>query len=748
MARPGSIAKGAGAGARADPCAHAAQGGARRHLLRDHLGGTGELAAVFASAFGAESWGRAAGRLHDLGKFAAHFQAMLASAAGYEVHLEGDDLDGPRDHSSAGAIHAIDRLGGSEGLALALLVAGHHGGLPAAADLVKRRIPHKRRERCLGRALEGGARPEDLAIPELRVPDAFADPRTPGAPHRFEMWVRMLFSCLCDADFLDTEAFYGPEKAQARDGAPDVGELAVTLGAHLDHKSASAPATEVNHVRREVLEACRSAAASEPGFFSLTVPTGGGKTLASLAFALDHARAHALRRVIVAIPFTSIIEQSAAVYRGALGREVVLEHHTARDPAGDSQALRLAAENWDSPIVVTTTVQLFESLFANRPARCRKLHRLAGSVIVLDEAQSLPPAMLAPLLDGLRSLVTDFRCSLVISTATQPAFGADLLEGGIEGIREIVPSGARLFERLRRVRVKWPSAAEPLSWGELAASIAEHPDVLAIVHRRADAQLLTRALDALTGDASTFHLSALMCPAHRSSLISAIKDRKRHGLPVRLVATQLVEAGVDLDFAVVYRAMAGLDSLAQAAGRCNREGRLEGLGELRVFVAPTVPPRGVPATGLAIASGLLEARPDLDLFAPSVHGTYFERLYGARDLDARGVQELRRKLDFPAVAAGFSLIEDGWSEPVVAPYGEAARLLGDLARSQTRDALRGLQRFTVNVRAADRERWVATGAAREVAGLVVAVEGSAAYDERFGLDMQRVGAVDPESLVA
>ncbi len=698
-------------------------------------------------AFTDPAWGFLAGRLHDLGKFAATFQKMLAAENGYEAHVEGD-MAGPRDHSTAGAIHALEAAKDGRGLALALLVAGHHCGLPSAEDLVKRRVPEKRRDRCLARAIEGGASDGDLAIDLPGLPSAFQDPRVHGATERFEMWVRMVFSCLCDADFLDTEAFYEPTQTRERGGGPSIATLRDRLGVHLVQVASEAPPTEVNRVRAEVLAACRSSAALPPGFFSLTVPTGGGKTLASMAFALDHAANHGLRRVVVAIPFTSIIEQSAAVYREALGDEAVLEHHSALAHQRDTNVARLASENWDAPLVVTTTVQLFESLFANRPSACRKLHRLARCVIVLDEAQTLPPGLLAPLLDALRALVADFGATVVFCTATLPALGADRIACGLRDVREIVPPGVRAFERLRRVRTRWPASAEPADWEALADEVAGERDVLAIVHRRADARLLCEALDERLGDRSTVHLSALMCPEHRSEVLAAIKERKRSGLPVRVVSTQLVEAGVDLDFAVVYRALGGLDSMAQAAGRCNREGRLPGLGELRVFHAPTPPPPGVPAAAAEVTRGFLETRPGLDLFSPEAFGDYFEQLYASRNLDAKGIQELRRRLDFPEVATRFRLIEDGWSAPVVVPWGDAAERLAALDRQSDRGHLRALQRLTVNVAARDRAHWVEDGAAREVAGLVVAVGNSEAYDTRFGLLLDRAGTVDPESLVA
>lgn len=242
----------------------------------------------------------------------------------------------------------------------------------------------------------------------------------------------MLFSALCDADFLDTEAFFDASKGSLRSGGPTLAELEKRLTVYMETKEAAAlsSGTEVNRVRAEVRTACHQAATRLPGVFSLTVPTGGGKTLAGLSFALRHARLHGRRRIIVAIPYTSIIEQTAQVYRDALGEESVIEHHSALEPARATPRNRVASENWDAPLVVTTTVQLLESLLANRPGACRKLHNLVGSVIILDEAQALPPGQLAPIIDVLAELVRSFGVTLVFSTATQPAFHRPALPQG------------------------------------------------------------------------------------------------------------------------------------------------------------------------------------------------------------------------------------------------------------------------------------------------------------------------------
>jgi CRISPR-associated endonuclease/helicase Cas3 len=455
----------------------------------------------------------------------------------------------------------------------------------------------------------------------------------------------------------------------------------------------------------------------------------------------------------VAIPYTSILEQNAAAYREAFGDDdAILEHHAAFDPRRETARSRLAAQNWDVPVVVTTTVQLFESLFARRTSRCRKLHNLARSVIILDEAQTLPPGLLHPTLEALWALVTDYGASLVISTATQPAFSRTSLGGfGFGSVQEIVAPQLRAFERLRRVAVRWPEKLdEPTSYPALAEEVAEHRDVLVITHLRNDARRLTELLDARLGDEATIHLSALMCPEHRSEVLAQIRQSKQRGKPVRVVSTQLVEAGVDLDFPIVYRALAGLDSLAQAAGRCNREGLLSN-GELRVFVAETSPPRGVLQTGRAIVEGMLRANPALDLLSSAPHRTYFERLYSAANTDAKAIQAARSKLLFEDVADQYKLIEDGWSQPIVANYGRALELLDHLRHyGPSRPILRALGRFSVNVPRRLVQEWVTRGVAivDEDSGVVALAPYVVAYDTRFGLVPDRAaGAASVGALI-
>lgn len=692
-------------------------------VLEEHLQQVAEKASKFACAFGAADWGHLAGLWHDLGKYRRSFQDYLlrGGAIGFEGTQE--QAPGRVDHSTAGALHAVRTLG-PLGKVLGYVIAGHHAGLPDGLG----------GQSALELRLKKSEVMADLDLSS--VPGEilrFVAP-TSGPPSRraeeAHLWVRLLFSCLVDADSLATEAFTDPDKADLRATYPSPDELFSRLEHHLEAKFGE-PRTEVHRIRQEVLNACIEKAVLPPGIFSLTVPTGGGKTLSSLAFALRHASLHEQRRVVYAIPYTSIIEQTAKTFREIFG-DAVLEHHSnldPDDPARETLRSSLAAENWDAPIVVTTNVQLFESLFSARRSRCRKLHRLVRSVIVLDEAQLLPPEFLAPILHVLRLLVRDYGVSVVLSTATQPAL--DLGE-----VRELAPDPAELDRRLRRVRYRWPSSNRPQSWDEIAARLIEHPSVLCVVNRRDDARELVRLLPE-----GTIHLSALMCGAHRSRTIARIKRLLAAGEPVRVVSTQLVEAGVDLDFPAVFRAFAGLDSIAQAAGRCNREGRLAGLGEVAVFHPPKDPPRGLLRMAADTAAELLFGQAP-DFLEPELFTRYFDLLYRTKidDLDRHGILSLLGKnagvLDIQFREAGdrFRLIEESGYQPVLVGWEKGADLLREFRhREPDRGLFRRAQRYVVTLPPWQLGPLVQAGALAEIAPGLFGQRDDRLYDETFGL---------------
>jgi CRISPR-associated endonuclease/helicase Cas3 len=724
-----------------------------------HLLHVAKLAARFAKAFDSESWGYCAGLWHDLGKYQAEFQEKLL---GSKLSVE---------HSGTGAALAIKK---SEefGVPLAFVIAGHHAGLANRASdeagsprpLLERLKENKPTlERILSHIPgEIVSHPLPVMIPEfLRASSGI---RRDDLSRKSEFWTRFVFSVLVDADRLDTEAFCDPTKSVLRCHFSSVNTLRTRLETFIENKidglSSKERAKPVNVLRAQVLEACRAATRLSPGVFSLTVPTGGGKTLSALSFALGHAEQHNLRRVIVVIPYTSIIEQTADVYRQALGAENVVEHHSNLDPekikSGYEEELtrrhELACENWDAPVIVTTTVQFFESLFSNHPSRCRKIHNIAHSVVIFDEVQCLPPGFLLSIIEALNELAAHYGCSIILSTATPPALAAkERSEVGLTGIREIVGNTRELAGKLKLVEYEWPSRETgPLSWQQLAERLVESHQVLAVVHKRDDARNLARELQAIAPNEPVLHLSALMCAAHRSEVLAQIKRRLAQGTSCRVISTQLVEAGVDLDFPVVYRALGGLDSIVQAAGRCNREGRLA-KGHVVVFCAATSPPRGTPCRAMEVTQALLqEGGGSLDPSDPKLFEKYFRMLYLVENQDVKRIQTLRQEFNFASVGREFKLIEDGFTKSIVVPYGLAETHVQELRiKGPTRDVLRKLQRFIVNIYPEAFVKLANAGCLEEVSEGIFVLSNpyQSYYDNTFGLVTGDETQADPAALV-
>jgi CRISPR-associated endonuclease/helicase Cas3 len=651
--------------------------------LEDHLRAVAEKAAEFASAFQSSDWAWNAGWLHDLGKADSAFQGYLLR----ENDLDDSNYDSGRvNHSSAGAAFAEDKLGACVGRILAYMAAGHHAGLPDCE------IGNASLSVRLGEGRENLKRIQDYAsmiIGELR---GVSRPPKYVRCGDFHLWIRMIYSCLVDADFLDTEAFMQPRQVENRFGFKTLAELKPIFYAFMGEKAAKADKTPVNAIRQEILAACRQAAQQNPGLYSLTVPTGGGKTLSGMAFALDHAVKHGKRRIIYVIPYTSIIEQTAQTLAGIFGPENVVEHHSNLDPELETQRARLAAENWDAPIIVTTNVQFFESLYAAKSGRCRKLHNIVNSVVILDEAQLLPPELLTPCVDVMNRLVRNYGVTMVLSTATQPALP------GLDSPTEIIPVALDLYGRLKRTEFNLPDLKTRIEWVDLAKRLQQHDQVLCVVNTRRDCHDLFKLMPE-----GTIHLSALMCGEHRSLVISNIKQRLRDGAPIRVISTQLVEAGVDIDFPVVYRAIAGLDSIAQAAGRCNREGRLE-KGEIHVFVPPKSAPLGLLRKGEDTTRELC-AMKDFDLHQANVFARYFTLLYSrVNDTGSHFNDWLVRDenphlhFQFRTAAEKFRLIDDQAQRAVFVRHGESSKWLDQLrVIGPTRENMRRLQRYTVNL---------------------------------------------------
>jgi CRISPR-associated endonuclease/helicase Cas3 len=756
--------------------AHSQNAAGEWHRLDDHLNQVATLAAEFSSAWGDPCWARLAGAWHDLGKARSGFQRYVQQDR--DAHIEGRVAGVEKTHAIAGALHAraefAKRLDARSADLLArtlqYLIAGHHAGLgdwqPVDHVGLATRLASPAAQAEYAEALQG-------ATNAGWAPDASPDTaslKAAGAillqdrrPLARSLALRMLFSALVDADFLDTEAHFQPDQTARRARFSPIAWYAERLKTHLAALSARVHAngqadTVVMRARNAVQHACLAQAELPPGVFTLTVPTGGGKTLSSLAFALEHARHHGLRRVVYAIPYTSIIEQTASVFMDIFGEGQVIEHHSQVDSQDtqETTASRLACENWDAPLIVTTNVQLFESLFASRTSRCRKLHRLAGSVIVLDEAQMLPPEFLQPILDTLNLLLTRYRVTLVLCTATQPvltsrsSFDAKRSLRGLPEPTTIVAAPEILFEQLRRTEIIWPpDLGTPVELTALAEHVAAEPCGLVILNTRRDAMDLARLLPR----DSTLHLSAAMCGAHRAQVVDQIRTRLRDRASgdetnLRVVSTQLIEAGVDVDFPVVWRALAGFDSIAQAAGRCNREGRLVGrLGQVRVVVRP-IPKTLSQLRSAAETTISLHAAGVHDALAPESFERYFQHFYARQHShDARGIVDLlsehtgQMEFSFRGAADRFKLIDDEDQAALLVPLHRLLEgheplepLIAQLARGDTdRWLLRSVQRYVVTIRRRQLDEMLATGAVTSLASGLYLLDDEFRYDTRFGL---------------
>jgi len=679
-------------------------------LLSEHLADTARLAAERGRLLGLGRSAELAGLVHDLGKYDPEFDRVLR---GEPVRV---------DHSTAGGVTLLNSAGPLRPVAelLAYCVLGHHAGLPDKNNAT---------DACLDRRIETyrdrlePAWREVVSVDLAPVASEIMSRMRPGSAFDLSVAVRTIFSCLVDADFRDTEAFYARlEKREVERGWPALQDLLPRFAAAFEAKMAGFAAdTDVNRLRAGILVHVRARAALPPGLFTLTVPTGGGKTLASMGFALDHARAHGHRRIIYAIPFTSIIDQSAEIFRDLFGVDAVLEHHSAIDEERPGQErrdkARLAMEDWAAPIVVTTNVQLFESLFAARPSRARKLHNIAGSVIVLDEAQCLPRGLLLPALRMLDTLAAHYGCTILLCTATQPAFDSRHLKAGglpLEG-RELAPDPEALARKLRRARIVRVGEMDDTA---LVAALRETKQGLVIVNSRSHALDLYRAAQA-EGLEGLIHLTTRQYAAHRRAIIAEVKRRLAAGRPCQAIATSLVEAGVDLDFPCVWRAEAGLDSVTQAAGRCNREGR-RAMEEsiVTVFSAPDHP---APMEVRLLAKDMQRvAGRQTDLMSPEAIRDWFGEVYwrsGPERLGQRLVNRMQVSVlhgadfAFRTLAGEFRMIDSPMLPVIVALDPQAKKWVDKLAAEQVASGTiaRALQSFTVQVPARARARLVANG---------------------------------------
>ncbi|QIM68376.1 CRISPR-associated helicase Cas3' [Basfia succiniciproducens] len=733
-----------------------------------HAENVAKLAAQFAEIFNAYQLAYNTGLLHDLGKYTPAFDKRLHG--------------GPSvDHATAGAKIAIERWGFPLGKISAFCIASHHTGLVNGDGEGDNRSTLKQR---LSVPFGKGNLPEldpiwqsELPLPEKLVsPDLTPDPYNPSFSLAF--FIRMLYSCLVDADFLDTEAFYANLKQQDidRGNAPSLDQLHQQFNWFIsdfrERKKVLQPQTEeeqrnakLNRLRSQILDHAVEQAQQEPGLFSLTVPTGGGKTFTSMAFALEHAKKYGMQRIIYVIPFTSIIEQNAQEFRkafGEFGEAAVLEHHSTFDDEklldkDTKDKLKLASENWDMPIVVTTAVQFFESLFADKSSRCRKLHNIANSVIILDEAQMLPLNLLLPIMQSIKELARNYHSSIVMCTATQPAIQAQHgFYCGFENVREIAPNPTALFADLRRTSVQHIGMQ---SDKDLIEKLTENQQILIIVNNRRHARSLYEQAKQLDG---TFHLTTLMCAKHRSQMLEQIRQHLQAGRSCRVIATSLIEAGVDVDFPLVMRAEAGLDSVAQAAGRCNREGKkLAEQSFVWVFQPEQqwkVPPE------LSLYSAVMRStvrRYSKDLLSVEAINHYFSGVYEqkGKDLDNKQILEkchaAGKTLDFPfqTIAKEFRMIESHML-PLIIPFDkEAEKRIEELRYAEkVGGLLRKLQPYTVQIPKESLEALFKAGRIeaineKQFGNQFYSLIGLDLYDEVAGLDWEDLGFIKVEGMV-
>ena len=676
--------------------AHSANRAYKWHPLAEHLVSVSQRAKEFSGARPWASEAGLAGLLHDLGKYGDRFQARL--------HGKDQGLD----HWSQGAWVALAE---NRAIGAALAIQGHHVGLQRANTDALRRMSLQSltQNHPFGLVLSDA---DHMRLKQRAEADGllFQTPAQTVLPLKNGMEqavanmldVRMLFSCLVDADFLDTEAHFEGD-AQGKRPRPDGPKLEASaalaaLDAHMAKlRSATGAQTEVRQAREALWSAAEHSGQMQPGLFTLTAPTGSGKTLSMLKFALEHAARHNLKRIVLAVPFLSVIEQTAREYRKVFKSfpdNFVLEHHSLaglgveserHDAEGASESQRrLLTENWDAPIVLTTNVQLLESLFSNRPSSCRKLHNLMESVILFDEAQSLPASLAVPTLAALSHLSSAYHSSVVFATATQPAFDTlhtAVTKHAVQGWQpdEAVPKHAEMFSMLKRVEVSWPKIGEKRGWAELAADLRSDnaKQVLCVVNLKRHVLAL---LDELTGTEGLFHLSTNMCAEHRRDVLEKVRARLIAGETCRLISTQCVEAGVDLDFPLVYRALAPLEAIAQAAGRCNREGKLNAQGRLGKVVVfePNEEkelrwcyPTHAYYQAAEVTRTMLTLHGDLNINDPALYRDYYRRLYDLNNPASQNelLNEAITALDFPEVAKHYRLIDQNTIQ-VLVPWAE------------------------------------------------------------------------------
>lgn len=687
----------------------------RVQKLVDHCENTAKLTGNFAAVFDEEKIGYQTGLLHDIGKYSQEFQK----------YIRGNGSS--PDHSTAGCQEC------KRNMFSAFCIAGHHAGLPDLGTPGDTSSTPTLQGRVKKKVKDYQAFRKEISVP---VAASSIPPKHAMGNDGFDacFFTRMLYSCLVDADFLDTEAFMKSE-------APERGRFdsLETLWEKLQKKIAQFDPTssELNRKRCDILSQCQTAAQWKPGVFTLTIPTGGGKTISSMTFAMEHARKYDKQRIIYVIPYTSIIEQTADVFREIFGAENVLEHHASVNyqeslqREGNIDKMKLAAENWDAPIVVTTNVQFFESLFANRSSKCRKLHNIANSVVIFDEAQMLPIPYLKPCVQTIAELAENYRVSAVLCTATQPAL--DTYFPAEVSIREMIPNAAELYESFRRVTIQVDGKTEI---DALAQTLMEHEEVLCIVNSRRKAQNLFSLCEA----DETYHLSTLMAPKHRRAVLQEVKRRLKKSLPCKLIATTVVEAGVDVDFPSVYREQSGLDSVLQAAGRCNREGKRSAQESIvHMFALPGALPAIMQQAAGMMRETIREAeKRQFDIGSPESVRYYFDQLHRLKEdeLDSKQIMKYSNCMAFAEIAKRFNLIEND-TRSVFVPLDEEAERIAERLKGgeYSRDLLRKAAPYIVSIYPNHFEALAGVGALTQLHDDLAILEDMSKYTDKTGLEL-------------
>lgn len=715
--------------------AHSANKENKRQPLDRHCTNVALKASEFAKSFDSEAWAYNIGLLHDLGKASTAFQNYLKSASNEDSDEDGAYIS-KTNHSGAGAVCAVNEYKemGDIGKILAYCIAGHHAGLAdynGGPSSLSFRVCNNggNDKKYIDEKVEEFKKE---VLPQLKK---LTPPPLKKCDTELHLWIRMLYSCLVDADFIDTETHINcGEKDRGKFNS--IKELSEKFFGYM--KKFENPKNDLNKLRNDIFEQCRLAGKSKEGFFELTVPTGGGKTLSSMAFAFTQALQFKKSRIIYVIPYTSIIEQTTKTLKDILSEENIIEHHSSIDTEKETEKSRLACENWDAPVIITTNVQFFESLYANKSSRCRKLHNIANSIIILDEAQMISPEFLYPIEDIMRQLADNYKCTFLFSTATQPYFE------NIKNLEKIIPDSMNLYKKLKRVHYHFPDKQE--TWDALAKKISCHNQVLCVVNTRKDCYDLYQSMK-LKKQEDTMHLSALICAEHRSKKIAEIKEKLKNGNNIRLISTQLIEAGVDIDFPVAYRAFAGLSSIIQTAGRCNREGKLD-KGDVFVFNPPTTIPAGIMLKAANAFKNIISLE-DFDEnsmdsseisklffknFIASVNSTGKDEWYNDLVKDAYN-QVCQFNLQFKTYAQKFKLIDD-WSKPIIIRYGDNEALIEELRYAGiSRDLMRRLQRYIVNVSPKALEELHSKGLVEAIHKDIYVQEKNDLYDEEVGLNI-------------